>query len=396
VTTQDEYPIAGQPVAGRLPDPRSVIEGTEWAALEHAYGAAQDTPLRLLQLLDEDPEVQAGALGQLDISVLHQDSLYSATAPAALFVAAALNDPRTLAHEDYSTWDDRPRPLRAALLEWLGRIADAAAYGETTDEDDGDDPGVTVAVRAVRGLIYDAVLPHLLAPDPTVREAALSATAALLQSPELTGRVSGTTQILRQLLAESTDRSERAATILTIGAWGEDTTSWLTDPNPAIRSCAALSPGCAGNTKATRTILRALLDPTAIDSWFREPTAADPWATDLLPHIEGRLRHALLATAIDRAHDFEELLAAALASVPFCSNLTIAEDWGPLLAAAFPSGYEQGAELTPAQHRYLDALADRDVCWRYTHLITSWFDDVGLPADRNAIRALLAGPRPHQ
>jgi hypothetical protein len=70
----------------------------------------------------------------LDISVLHQDSLCSATAPAALFVAAALNDPRTLAHEDYSTWDDRPRPLRAALLDWLGRIADAAAYGETTDE----------------------------------------------------------------------------------------------------------------------------------------------------------------------------------------------------------------------------------------------------------------------
>jgi hypothetical protein len=374
-----------------------VIEGTDWAALEHAYGAAQDTPLRLLQLLDEDPEVQAGALGQLDISVLHQDSLYSATAPAALFVAAALNDPSTLApHENYSTWDDRPRPLRAALLEWLGRIADAAAYGETTDEDDGNDPGVTEAVRAVRALIYDAVLPHLLAPDPTVREAALSATAALLQSPELTGRVSGTTQILRQLLAESTDRRERAATILTIGAWGEDTTSRLADPDPAIRSCAALSPGCAGNTKATRTILRALLDPAAIDSWFREPTAADPWATDPLPHIEGRLRHALLATAIDRAHDFEELLPAALASVPFCSNLTIAEDWGPLLAAAFPSGYEQGAELTPAQHRYLDALADRDVCWRYTHLITSWFDDVGLPADRNAIRALLARQRPHQ
>jgi hypothetical protein len=369
-----------------------VIEGTDWAALEHAYGAAQDTPLRLLQLLDEDPEVQAGALGQLDISVLHQDSVYSATAPATLFVAAALNDPSTQAsHENYSTWDDCPRPLRAALLEWLGRIVDAAACGERTDEDDGNDPGVTEAVRAIRGLIYNAVLPHLRAPHPTVREAALGATATLLQSPELTGRVSATTQVLRQLVTESTDRRERAATILTIGAWGEDTTSWLADPDPAIRSCAALSPGCAGNTKATWTILRALLDPAAVDSWFRETTAADP-----LPHIEGRLRYVLLATAIDRAHDFEELLPAALASVPFCSNLTIAEDWGPLLAAAFPSGYEPGSKLTPAQHRYLDALADHDVCWRYTHLVTPWFDNVGLPADRNAIRALLARQRPHQ
>lgn len=115
-----------------------------------------------------------------------------------------------------------------------------------------------------------------------------------------------------------------------------------------------------------------------------------------MPHIEGRLRHALLAAAIDRAGDFEELLPTPMASVPFCSNLTIAEDWGPLLAGAFPSGYEQGANLTTAQHRYLDPLADRDVCWRYTQLITSWFDDICLPPDRNAIRAILAGARPYR
>ncbi|MEV7525890.1 HEAT repeat domain-containing protein [Streptomyces sp. NPDC091371] len=403
MTTQDEDPISGQAVGvgGRLPDPRSVIEGTDWAALEHAYGAAKDTPLRLLQLLDEDPDVQAGALGLLDMSVLHQGSLYSAAAPAALYVATVLNDPRTLTvYEHYATWDDRPRPLRAALLRWLGQIADSAAYGEETDVEDGvedgNGPGVTDAVRAVRGLIHGAVSRHLLAPDPTVREAALSATTSLLQAPELAGRIPGTTQILRRLLARSTDRRERASLVLTIGAWGKDTAGWLADPDPAIRACAALSPGCAGNAEATRTILRALLDPAGIDSWLLEPTPADPWAADPLPHITGRLRHALLATAIDRAGDFEELLPAALASVPFSSNLTIAEDWGPLLASAFPSGYHQGAELTPAQHRYLAALADRDVCWRYTHLVASWFDDVGLPADRNAIRALLAGQQPQK
>ncbi|MFE1961007.1 HEAT repeat domain-containing protein [Streptomyces sp. NPDC059479] len=372
-----------------------MIEGTDWTELEHAYGVAQDTPLRLLQLLDEDPEVQAGALELLDMSVLHQESLYSATAPAALYVSAVLNNPRTLArHRNYSAWDDQPRPLRAALLEWLGQIADSAAYGETTDEEDGNDPGVTDAVRAVRGAIHDAVSAHLLAPDPTVRAAALSATAALLQAPELASRISGTTQVLRRLLTESTDRRERANTVLTIGVWGQDTTTWLSDPDPAIRACAALSPGCADNTKATRTILRALLQPVVIDSWFLEPTAADPWAGEPLPHIEGRLRYALLSAAIERATDFEELLPVAMASVPFCSNLTIAQDWGPLLAAAFPSGYDQGTNLTPAQHRYLNALADRDVCWRHTQLIASWFDDIGLPPARGAIRALLTGPAP--
>ncbi|WP_328335985.1 MULTISPECIES: HEAT repeat domain-containing protein [unclassified Streptomyces] len=393
MTSQDDYQSADQKLHVPLPDPRSVIEGTDWTGLEHAYGVAQDTPLRLLQLLDEDPEVQAGALEQLDMSVLHQESLYSATAPAALYVSAVLNDPRTLArHENYFTWDDQPRPLRAALLEWLGQIADSAAYGETSDEEeDGNDPGVTDAVRAVRGTIHDAVSAHLLAPDPTVRAAALSATAALLQSPELASRISGTTQVLRRLLTESPDRRERASTVLTIGAWGQDTTTWLEDPDPAIRACAALSPACADNTNATRTILRALLEPVVIDSWFLEPTAADPWAGEPLPHIEGRLRYALLSAATERAADFEELLPAAMASVPFCSNLTIAKDWGPLLATAFPSGYNQGTNLTLAQHRYLNALADRDVCWRHTHLITSWFDDIGLPADRGAIKALLTG-----
>lgn len=105
-----------------------MLEHTDWAVLEHAYGPAQDTPLRLVQLLDEDPEVQAGALDMLDMSVLHQQSLYSATAPAALYVAAVLNDPRTMTiHDNYAAWDERPRPLRAALLEWLGMIADSAA-----------------------------------------------------------------------------------------------------------------------------------------------------------------------------------------------------------------------------------------------------------------------------
>ena len=393
VTTQDENPIDSQAAGDCLPDPRSLIEDTDWATLEHAYGPAQDTPLRLVQLLAEEPEVQAEALGLLDMSVLHQESLYSATAPAALFIAAILDDPRTLArHESYFPWDDRSRPLRAALLEWLGRVADSAAYGETAGANDGNDPGATDAVRAVRGPICRAVTAHLLAPDPSVREAALGATTALLQAPDLAGRIA-TTQILRQLLAESTDRRERAATVLTIGSWGEDTTELLTDPDPAVRACAALAPGCIGNAQATQAILHALLEPATVDSWLPEPTAADPWIADPLPQIEGRLRHALLSAAIERTDDFEELLAVAVACVPFCSNLTIGDDWGPLLAAAFPSGYRLGAKLTPAQHRYLSALADRDVCWRYTHLIASWFQDIGLPADRDAIKALMGQAR---
>lgn len=392
VTTREMHPTAGEAEAAPLPCPSSVIEGTDWGALEHAYGPAEDTPLRLAQLLDDDPEAQAWALAMLDMSVLHQDSLYSATAPAALYVAGVLDEPRTLAvHEDYSVLQDHPWPLRAALLEWLGRIAHSAAYGETTGEDSGDDEGATDAVRAVRWPVLDAVLPHLLAADPAVREAALGAVAMFLRSPALAGRTGTVTRLLRRLLDESTDRRERAAVVLTIGSWGHDTSASLTDPDPAVRACAALSPALADNADATRVILGALGDPMAVDSWFSGPTSIDPWDGRPLPHIEGRLRYALLAAAIERVESFEELLPTALASVPLCSNLTAADDWGPLLAAAFPEGHDRGAELTPAQQAYLEALVERDVCWRHTHLIASWFEDVGLPPDRAAARALVSG-----
>ncbi|MGX1274203.1 hypothetical protein [Streptomyces phaeoluteigriseus] len=72
---------AGAPQVPELP------ENTDWGSLAHAYGPAGDVPPHLVHLLDEDPRRQAEALGMLDMSVLPQGSLYSATPPAVLFVA---------------------------------------------------------------------------------------------------------------------------------------------------------------------------------------------------------------------------------------------------------------------------------------------------------------------
>lgn len=352
---------------------------TDWAGLRHAYGTATDTPLHLAELLHEDPEVQARALGQLDMSVLHQGSLYSATAPAALFVAAILAHPRTLArHETCFPWDERVRPLRAALLEWLGLVADSAAHGESGDVEPRDDPRVIGSVRATRPELYRAVAPHLRGDDRDVRAAALETVSALFEGPEFADRATEAAKLLRAGLDDVTERRERAVIVTTLGAWGEDTRDLLSDPDPAVRACAALADACAESPEATHEILQALGAPAAIDEWFGEP----------LPYTEGPLRHALVVTAIERA-TFEELLPAALAMVPLSSNLTVAHDWGPLLAAAFPSGFVESNELTPAQSRYLGALVERDAVWRFGHLTASWFQKVGLPADRDAVRTLL-------
>lgn len=163
--------------------PQTIIEATDWDHLEHAYDAASDTPWRLMELLDPSPAVQANALAQLDMSVLHQDSLYSATSPAALFVAGILTDPRTdVQHTSAFPWDDRSRPLRASLIEWLGRVGDAATYGEgeaVEPFEDEPEKAAVLACREIRTDLAEAIRPFLDSTDESIREAATVACAHL-------------------------------------------------------------------------------------------------------------------------------------------------------------------------------------------------------------------------
>ncbi|WP_431951308.1 HEAT repeat domain-containing protein [Actinacidiphila sp. bgisy167] len=366
-----------------LPEPAALLLETDWSDLAHAYGPADGTPDDLLGLLHDDPEVQAESLGRLEMSVLHQGSLYSATPPAALFVAGILSDPRTLAvHEGFFPWDDRVGPLRAALLEWLGELAESAAYEdeEEDDEDDGEEwaeeIAATEACRAVRPQLFDAVALWLDDADGTVREAALGAVTHLLRAPELADRLPAAADRLERIARGGGDRRERAGALLSLGAWGHDTVGFLTDPDPAVRACAALGTTGPG---AVPALLDALGDPAAADAWFGEP----------LPQFDGWFRFTLLRGLLDRAQDFEQVLPAALALVPMCSQYTVDSDWGPLLASAFPLPYAPGRPLTGAQRAFLQALSDQDDCWGNVANRVSWLRSAGLPTERDPLRALL-------
>ncbi|WP_319463342.1 hypothetical protein [Micromonospora sp. RTP1Z1] len=174
--------------------PRAVLEDTDWDSLEHAYDSASDTPVQLVRLLSEDAALCGEVLAYLDAAVLHQGTIYSATAPAALFVAGILDDPRTLVLcESALPWDERERLLRAALLEWLGSVAESAAYGELEpdeddDEDDDWDARAVDACRAIRPDLYARVAPFLDDADSSVRRAAVGAATHLLLAPELAER----------------------------------------------------------------------------------------------------------------------------------------------------------------------------------------------------------------
>lgn len=370
-----------------LPAPAALLLETDWAALAHAYGPADGTPEDLLGLLHDDPAVQAESLGRLEMSVLHQGSLYSATPPAALFVAGILDDPRTLAvHEDFFPWDDRVRPLRGALLEWLGEVADSAAYedgeeGEGEDEEWAEEIAAIEACRAVRPQLFDAVTPWLDDADATVREAALGAVTHLLRAPELAGRVHTVAERLERVARGGGDRRERAAALLALGTWGHDTGDFLTDADPAVRACAALGSDRPG---AVPVLLDALADPVAADAWFDEP----------LPQFDGWFRFTLLRGLLDRAGHFEQVLPAALALVPMCSQYTVDSEWGPLLASAFPAPYAPEVPLTAAQRAFLQALVDRDACWGHIANRDSWLRAAGLPTRREPLRDLLAAAPP--
>ncbi|MER6189261.1 hypothetical protein [Streptomyces cyaneofuscatus] len=61
-----------------------MLARTAWSTLDHAYYTAEDVPQILLDLVDADLRVRSKALSRLHHVVHHQNTLYTATAPAAV------------------------------------------------------------------------------------------------------------------------------------------------------------------------------------------------------------------------------------------------------------------------------------------------------------------------
>ena len=73
-----------------LPD----LETVPWSTLDHAYGPALDTPLHLRLLLAVDERVRDDSLELLAESLIHQETVYPATIPAARFMRRLVDDER--------------------------------------------------------------------------------------------------------------------------------------------------------------------------------------------------------------------------------------------------------------------------------------------------------------
>ncbi|MEU2727383.1 hypothetical protein [Streptomyces griseoviridis] len=196
--------------------PWALLLETDWSSVEHCCpNTAPATPVILAGLLDDDEDVQRTAVHNLGQIVNHQNSIYGSTAPAARFVMAVLGHPRLMTLGVFF-YEERRRPMRAALLEWLGDLADDATY----DEDGSGEPDDVAAVRAILPLIYEAAQPFLVDADLLIREAAVHAAAMTLAAPELAIHIPEFVPLVRSTLSTSEYRGYRYLAKWCLVTWG--------------------------------------------------------------------------------------------------------------------------------------------------------------------------------
>jgi len=121
-----------------------------WKELSHAYGPAEDVPGNLRRLASTDIEAGIQALRSLVMSVFHQETFYTATAPVLPFLVEIVSHPRT--------------PMRSWIASFLSEVAAVS----------GLQPGNPEAVAAreqLRGSL-ERFETWQSDPDPDVRDPA--------------------------------------------------------------------------------------------------------------------------------------------------------------------------------------------------------------------------------
>ncbi|MGW4855768.1 hypothetical protein ACWEPZ_31570 [Streptomyces sp. NPDC004288] len=208
------------------PVPPDVLPATtRWTSLATAFGTAEALPAALALLTDADPGVREAALRDALGAVTHQNTIYEATVPVALYVAAILSHPTLQACDDPDAGTQH-RPALVQLLEWLGETAydandESAAFEEQHVGEGPDEP--MRAFRDARPAIHSAVRPFLDHENAAVRHTALVASIPLIEHPVLARHQAELTEHARRLLDTSTDRHHRDRTLNALNSWGHDT-----------------------------------------------------------------------------------------------------------------------------------------------------------------------------
>lgn len=374
-----------------------------------AYSATPPAALFVIALL-------AGSDVPSDLRPRLVEFLAHVAGPTASALADRARQERLATFDLEAFMAREPNPSEAASLlapyrEILESRGGLAEYGGLLEPDVLPFFVNGQAIDARGALACLAIAPDLIAffldaleePDPRSRTfAAMGAVRLAAADPAATHR-EALSRRLRELL-EVAGPDERAAFVLALGDLGEETGAFLDDPAPGVRLCAALAPALAADPAAL-ALLRSTLE--------RDAVRMEHWFENRPPQFCARPRIAVVKRLVKSARSFDEIAdaAVALARVPgfgvdprdidfdAAGTLTEAlatlsshgpagggvadEEWGSLLALAFPAG--DGIVNTDAQRRYLRALVARDDIWgERDGNAMGWFEKAGLPHDREA------------
>ncbi|MFD0143922.1 MULTISPECIES: hypothetical protein [unclassified Streptomyces] len=163
-------------------------------------------------------------MSELSELVCHQNSIYEATAPVAMYVAGILTHPAAMTLRPY-----RNAPIRATLLNWLVSTAYDAS-DEVVDRIEQYFPGflthdsMLAALRDLRPMLYGAVAPFLQDSHEDVREAADLAALILAEHPALAQHRNHLAVNARRILDTSGNDHNRRIAWKALEAWGHDVT----------------------------------------------------------------------------------------------------------------------------------------------------------------------------
>lgn len=389
-------------------------ETYDWDRLFHAYAVAMDTPAHLAALVAADETAFSTAMEHLYGAVLHQGTVYPATAPAVAAVAQAVSF--WSADADRETASTRlpalvgfldaagdSLTLAGQLLEVEGEVVppsdeEAREFFDALASDDEDvseeawaspvaDVLMALAIPALRqqtNPVLEGLL-QLMGSDAVAHKAAAVSALARWNGNATAPYRQRVAAALRSFADSAAGRDDRAAAVLALGTVGADVSDWLADADPAIRACAALHLPRSG--QAAEELVRALTQPEETDQWFERKPSSFPM------HV----RFTLLNSLLQRETSFAAILPAAVAIAQLSSPYTADSDWGPLLRAAFPEIEFVPGEYPPApqnigapQRQFLAALVANERLWG-TNVGNAGLAlmRVGLPYDRQAITVLL-------
>jgi HEAT repeat protein len=343
-----------------------------WAALRHAYGAADDVPGLLRGLRANDPAVAEQALKDLFASITHQGTRYPATAPAVGFLAELAAAPDTpnrhhilllLAYAAVGTdWPSLPDGVDP------GRLGDPA-YAPGCDREGRQDevPWARAAYQAVAQVV-PGLLGLLGDDDPRVRQATAYLVAWFPQQASAgLGR-------LRARLAAEPDSNATATMVVAVGllagAHGQVADApvlagLLGGPQPLVRWAAAI---------ALARLFVAVPPEPAVAELLGWATGAIPQPPEAdIPFHDVELgRYALAAAVRPGPAAHQRAVEALLARLPMVGSagdlelllwdllgVTFDHDTFDRLLPRPP--WEQ---LSRLQQRVLRVVADTDRLWR--------------------------------